>query len=295
MEENLQGARLHTAEHIFARALQDQNLDIHVRKADTYNENDIGKAYIKEIISFEKIKNAEMTVNEKIEQGLIINEETFETLEEAIKQNPKLRFNEERLDGKKEIRVVSIGDYDYSACKHRHVKNTKDIICFAIDRISYLGGETEIEFLAGTDAKEYLLSMKNAVIENAMKYHFIPKELQKHIEKQKETIEELEKEEKEMLYSILDKSNDIIELKNVKLSKFYNEISSIVRKQTNRIIAITNGIQITILKGKDAKINLIELGEKLKKKGFSGSINESAINGKADENIIEELKKEWKA
>ena len=35
-----------------------------------------------------------------------------------------LRFNEDRLDKEKQVRVVTIGQYDFSACKHRHVKQT---------------------------------------------------------------------------------------------------------------------------------------------------------------------------
>lgn len=295
MEETLEGARLHTAEHMFARALQDQGMDIHVRKADTYNEEDVGKAYIREIIPLDKIKNAEIAVNEKILQNMKVREESFDTLEEAMASNPKLRFNEERLEGKTNIRVVVIGDYDFSACKHMHVKNTNEIIAFAVKRVSYLGGETEIEFLAGGNAVEFMINMKNVLLEAAMKNHFLTEELNVYLDKQRESINELEREGKEMLSYLIRTSKEVIELKGVKLSRFYSEISNMVKMEPKRCIALTNGLQLTVLKGKDSEINLAELGEKLRKKGFSGSVNETMINGKADETIISELKNEWKA
>jgi alanyl-tRNA synthetase len=294
MEESFEGARLHTAEHMFARALQEQGLKIHVRKADTYREDNIGKVYIKEIIPFDSIKKAEATVNDKIIDDLMVMEETFKTIDEAKKKIPKLRFNEERLEGRQEIRVVNIGEYDFSACGHLHAKSTKEIISFAVNRVSYLGGETEIEFLAGTRAIEFLLKMKNTVLETAMKHHFIPEELELHAEKQRESINEMESEEKRMLSAMISNSNNIIELKNAKISKFYGELSSITRKHPEKCIALTNGSQIIVLKGKDSAVDIVAIGEKLRRKGFSGSINESTINGKADETIIEELKKEWK-
>lgn len=181
MEENIEGARLHTAEHIFARALQEQGLNIHVRKADTYRSDNIGKAYVKEIIPFEKIIEAEKTVNAKIIESIAVTEENFENLDEAMRKNPKLRFNEDRLDKEKQIRVVTIGQYDFSACKHRHVKQTSEIMMFTVKRISYLGGETEIEFLAGYDALLFLLQIKNEVLKSAMDRHFVPEKISVYI------------------------------------------------------------------------------------------------------------------
>lgn len=295
MEETLEGARLHTAEHIFARALQEIGLNIHVRKADTYRQDNMGKAYLKEIIPFEKVTEAEKVVNSKIMEDLSVTEENFENLEAAIKKNPKLRFNEDRLDKENQIRVITIGQYDFSACKHRHVKNTYDIIAFAVKRISYLGGETEIEFLAGNDALLYLLRVKNQVLEAAIERHFIPEKLSEYIKNENERIIEIEKEEKEILYKLLENSSKPIILRNVKISKFYGELNYFIKTHAERCIAITNGQQITIMKGKNCKVDLLNVGERLKSLGFNGNINESSINGKADEKIEEEINKMWKA
>ncbi len=294
MEEDEQSAMLHTGEHIFARALQEQDLNIHVRKADTFREDGIGKMYIKEIIPFENIKKAERTVNQKILENLGVSEDTFKNIEEAVKNNPKLRFNEERLGNTENIRVVKIGDYDFSACKHRHVKMTSEILSFAVIRVSYLGNETEIEFISGKSAIEFSLKIKNNVIEQAMKNHFIPEKIVDFIESKNSRINELEKEEKEMFSLLIKNSDSIIELKNVKLSKFYVDINAIIRNETHKCIAITNGQQLIVMKGKDSNMDLISIGEKLKEKGFSGSITKDAINGKVDPDLIEELKKTWK-
>lgn len=295
MEENIQGARLHTAEHMFARALQEQGLDIHVRKADTYREDNIGKAYVKEIIPFEKIIEAEKTVNAKIIENLIVTEENFENLDDAMRKNPKLRFNEDRLDKEKNVRVVTIGQYDFSACKHRHVKQTSEIMMFAVKRISYLGGETEIEFIAGNDALLFLLQIKNEVLESAMDRHFVPEKLSEYIKNENERIIEIEREEKEILHRLLESNSQLIVLKDVKISKFYGELNYFIKTHAERCIAITNEQQITIMKGKDCKVDLLKVGEELKTLGFSGSINESSINGKVNEKIVEEIDKLWKA
>ena len=295
MEENIEGARLHTAEHIFARALQEQGLNIHVRKADTYRSDNIGKAYVKEIIPFEKIIEAEKAVNAKIIESIAVTEENFENLDEAMRKNPKLRFNEDRLDKEKQIRVVTIGQYDFSACKHRHVKQTSEIMMFTVKRISYLGGETEIEFLAGYDALLFLLQIKNEVLKSAMDRHFVPEKLSEYIKNENERVIEVEKEEKEMLYRLLENNHNLIILKSVKISKFYGELNYFIKTHSDMCIGITNLQQITIMKGKNCKTDLLKLGEKLKTLNFSGSINESSINGKADEKLVEEIDKLWKA
>ncbi len=295
MEETLEGARLHTAEHLFARALQDQKLDIHVRKADTYNVDNIGKAYIKEIIPFENIKTAEITVNQNISVGLEIKEKNFANISEAVKENPKLRFNADRLDGKQTIRVISIGDYDFSACKHMHVNNTNEIVAFSVTRVSYLGGETEVEFLAGENAIRFMINTKNALLDVAMKNHFIAEKVNEYIDNQIKQISSLEKEEKTMLAYILEMTDDVIELKDIKLSAFYGEINGILRKKPEKSIALTNYKQLIIMKGGNSNKDFITLGDKLKKEGFTGNISETAINGKADEKIIDILKKEWKS
>ncbi len=295
MEENIEGARLHTAEHIFARALQEQGLNIHVRKADTYRSDNIGKAYVKEIIPFEKIIEAEKAVNAKIIESIAVTEENFENLDEAMRKNPKLRFNEDRLDKEKQVRVVTIGQYDFSACKHRHVKQTSEIMMFTVKRISYLGGETEIEFLAGYDALLFLLQIKNEVLKSAMDRHFVPEKISVYIKNENERVIEVEKEEKEMLYRLLENNHNLIILKGVKISKFYGELNYFIKTHSDMCIGITNLQQITIMKGKNCKTDLLKLGEKLKTLNFSGSINESSINGKADEKLVEEIDKLWKA
>ncbi len=294
MEESIEGARLHTAEHVFARALQEQGLNIHVRKADTYRPDNIGKAYVKEIIPFEKIMEAEKAVNAKILENLTITEENFENLEEAMKKNPKLRFNEDRLDKEQQVRVVTIGQYDFSACKHRHVEKTGEITMFAVKRISYLGGETEIEFLAGNDALLFILQIKNEVIKVAMDRHFIPEKLSEYIKNENERIAETEKEEKEMLYRLLENDSGLILLKGVKISKFYGELNYFVKAHPEKCTGITNGQQITVIKGKTCSTNLLEIGEKIKALGFDGSVNESSINGKVNERIIKEIEGLWK-
>jgi alanyl-tRNA synthetase len=295
MEESIEGARLHTAEHIFARALQEQDLNIHVRKADTYREDNVGKMYIKEIIPFEKIVEAEKIVNSKIIENLTVKEENFKNLEDAMKKNPKLRFNEDRLDKEKEVRVVTIGNYDFSACKHLHAKLTSEITMFAVKYVSYLGGETEIDFLAGNDALLFLLRLKNEVLKIAMGRHFAPEKLSDYAKNENERIIEMEREEKEMLYKLLEGSSGLITLKGVKLSKFYGEINYFIKTHAERCVGITNGQQIIIMKGKECRIDLLKAGEKIKALGFNGSINENSINGRVDERTIEEIDKLWKA
>ncbi len=291
MEETKEGSRLHTAEHIFARALQEQDLEIHVRKADTYREDNIGKAYIREIIPLEKIFKAEEVVNEKILENLKITEETFDDLKKAIDKNPKMRFNEERIDENNRVRVISIGDYDFSACKHQHVAETSEITCFAIKRVSYLGGETEVEFLSGINAIKFLLNEKNSILSSAIENHFLPEKIQDYIKNIKEGKENAEKDEKEMLYRLVESNVKIIKLIGVKLSKFYDEINSIIKEYPEKMIILENEEQLLVEKGSKNDYDLLSFGRKLEELGFKGIVNPTIINGRVNERVIKEVEK----
>lgn len=90
--------QLHTAEHLFARSLQNQGIEISVRKVDTEREDGIGEAFIKGIIPLEKLLIAEQAANKAIESSLEVSSENLEDINKAIEKFPNLRFNKEMLE-----------------------------------------------------------------------------------------------------------------------------------------------------------------------------------------------------
>ena len=159
--KNLIGATLHSAEHIFSRSLQNLGLKIEVLKADTFRADGKGFLIVSGKIQMEQLLLAELNVNSVIHKNLDTSIEVFENIKLAESKYPNLRFNEGRLKETKNIRVVKIGNFDVCACKNEHVTNTGEIKAFAIVDISYLRGDTQIEFKTGLDVVTYLIKIND--------------------------------------------------------------------------------------------------------------------------------------
>ena len=106
-------ARAHTAEHAFVGALQNlagQTLSVvkveHRRKNNT--------AFIKTVpkMDLELILQAQENVNQLIKTGRSVMSYTFSSLDEAKKQFPSLRANEERIIGPQQVTVIEIENHD---------------------------------------------------------------------------------------------------------------------------------------------------------------------------------------
>lgn len=103
-------------------------------------------------LGLQAVLDAQADVNALIEQGRKVTEIRFGSMEEAKRAIPGLRANEERITG--EVRVVEIQNHDVAACAMEHAENLHDCDFFLVTRVSKNGGEYEVDFVVGKQAKE---------------------------------------------------------------------------------------------------------------------------------------------
>ncbi len=152
----------HTAEHAFIGALQKiLGQTLRVRKVE--HKKDVNTAFIViPQLDIDSIVKAENMVNALIAEGRPIRTRAYPTLEDAKRQNPGLRANEERITG--EARVVEIESHDVTACAMDHVSNLKECDFFLVTRLSKSGGEYEVDFVVGQQAKETAVSLSTKMM-----------------------------------------------------------------------------------------------------------------------------------
>ncbi len=282
MAENDNGYVLHSAEHMFARSLQNLGINVKVIKADTFRAD--GKAFLllQGKIPSTRLFEAEINVNAVIPQNLKTTIETFDDIDAATKRYPNLRFNEERLKDTKNIRLVKIGDFDVCACKNKHVENTSEIEAFVIIGLSHLGGETEIEFKAGRDAINYLLSNNDDVLELGQQNNFNPKEIKKAYNKLLKDLDQTNQEiEKTFLQLLKNSENKFIEVGDLSLSRFYKTMNNFAKSNPDRSVILMSSSQLIAIKGASNDSDFKAIGERLReKKAFVGDVRSDYINGK---------------
>ena len=154
MDMNTRAA--HTAEHAFIGSLQKiLNKSLTVRKVEHSDSYNI--AFIKSSdldLDFDKIVSAEKEVNRLIVEGRNILHHSFSSLNEAKKEIPDLRANEQRLAYADKITVVEIENHDVAACSMEHVSNLSECILFLITSMSMNGSDYEITFMVGKNAMD---------------------------------------------------------------------------------------------------------------------------------------------
>ncbi len=153
IDENVREAHTvtHTAQHVFSAVLK-----------DGYNLNTIGFHMGKQIttidldgeISQDMLIEVEDRVNKIIRDDLKVKT-YFRTLKEA--QRLPLRKEMKDLEN---VRIVQIGDIDYSGCGGTHVASLKEIQIFkVVDMEKYKGG-LRISFAAGRKAFDYIKELE---------------------------------------------------------------------------------------------------------------------------------------
>jgi alanyl-tRNA synthetase len=148
-------ARAHTAEHAFVGALQNLvGQTLSVMKVEHREMNN--KAFIKTDPKMDLglIMQAQEHVNQLIKTGRKVKSHTFSSLNEAKKQFPSLRANEERIVGSQQITVIEIENHDLAACARNHITNLAECDFFLVTRVSNSSNITEIDFSVGLQARE---------------------------------------------------------------------------------------------------------------------------------------------
>ncbi|MBU2590018.1 MAG: hypothetical protein KKB39_04620, partial [Nanoarchaeota archaeon] len=137
-------SRMHTAEHIFFKALEKELKDLELVKINL-NE-DLSYLFVKaKDLTWDNLIKAEEVANQVIKDSKPIKE--FKIKKSDILKYPELRIKEEKiLDDK--VRVIEIKDYDKSACSGTHCKNTSEVGNLLISKFKSAGnGKFEIVFI----------------------------------------------------------------------------------------------------------------------------------------------------
>ncbi len=271
---------LHTAEHIFARALQNFGVNLHVIKVDT-ESGATGTAFFEEKIDVGTLLQASAEVNNVIRKALSVSERFFDSIEKAKLEFPSLRLNEERLQGKEKLRLVKIGDYDFAMCKHLHVENTSQIIAFALSSVSHPDGKTKIEFLAANDAIDYLSKIGSSAILTSTKYNFPATAIGDKYKAMVSHEEELRKEIASLLSAALDSGARVLYLKEFEIGALYEQARKHILRHTSESISLIGDSQIICLSGESSPLDFRALGDRLSQEGlFSGAAKDHSLNGK---------------
>ncbi len=152
----------HTAEHAFIGSLQKLlGQTLKVRKVEHKGATNIAFIVIPQL-DLDTVLKAENEVNSLIAEGRSILARTFPSLEEAKKQIPNLRANEERIAGG--VRVIEIENHDVAACAMDHADNLQECDFFLVTRLSKSGNEYEVDFAVGRQAKETAVALSSRLL-----------------------------------------------------------------------------------------------------------------------------------
>jgi alanyl-tRNA synthetase len=147
----------HTAEHAFIGSLQKLlGQTLMVRKVEHKGYGNTAFIVIPQL-DLDTVLKAESEVNSLIAEGRKVVAYTFASLEEAKKNVPNLRANEERIAG--EVRVIEIENHDVSACAMDHTDNLQECDFFLVTRVSKSRSEYEVDFAVGKQAKETAIAL----------------------------------------------------------------------------------------------------------------------------------------
>jgi alanyl-tRNA synthetase len=148
-------------------------------------------------LSDKEIQETEKLVNEKIQQNLKI-EKFIENKDKAIKMGATAIFGEKY--GEK-VRVVKCNNFSIELCGGTHVDYTGEIGLFVIkSETSIASGIRRIEALTGKKAVEYILELKNNLIQISQILKTSSDEILNKIQKIAETNKELEKKLQEIKF-----------------------------------------------------------------------------------------------
>jgi alanyl-tRNA synthetase len=152
----------HTAEHAFIGSLQNLlGRTLKVKKVEHKGSSNTAIIEIPEL-SLDTIFKAEMEVNRLITEGRKVISYKFPSLEEARKEIPNLRANEERISG--EVRIVEIENHDIAACTMPHADDLRECDFFLVTRVSKTGNKYEVDFLASHYAKDTSVTLSTKLL-----------------------------------------------------------------------------------------------------------------------------------
>ena len=158
----------HTAEHAFIGSLQKLlGQTLKVRKVEHKDAGASNTAFIQiPQLDLDTVIKAEVEVNSLIALGRGVTTRIFSSLEEAKREIPNLRANEERIIAAMppEVKVVEIENHDLSACTMEHARNLQECDFFLVTRLSKSGDEYQVDFIVGRQAKDTAAALTSKLL-----------------------------------------------------------------------------------------------------------------------------------
>jgi alanyl-tRNA synthetase len=117
-------------------------------------------------LDLDTVIKAEVEVNSLIALGRGVTTRIFSSLEEAKREIPNLRANEERIIAAMppEVKVVEIENHDLSACTMEHARNLQECDFFLVTRLSKSGYEYQVDFIVGRQAKDTAAALTSKLL-----------------------------------------------------------------------------------------------------------------------------------
>lgn len=117
-------------------------------------------------LDLDTVIKAEAEVNSLIAKGRRVTTRIFSSLEEAKREIPELRANEERITAaaSSEVKVVEIENHDVAACAMEHASNLQECEFFLVTRLSKGGSEYEVDFVVGRQAKDTAVALSSKLL-----------------------------------------------------------------------------------------------------------------------------------
>lgn len=136
-----------------------------VRKVEHKSSNNTAFILIPQL-DLDTVIKAEAEVNSLIAKGRRITTRTFSSLEEAKREIPNLRANEERITatGAPKVKVVEIENHDVAACVMEHASNLQECDFFLVTRLSKSRSEYEVDFVVGRQAKDTAVALSSRLL-----------------------------------------------------------------------------------------------------------------------------------
>lgn len=157
----------HTAEHLFVSIIKKRNEDIKI--GELWIDGKHGSVdLLGAALNLDTIFNAEHEVMRIIEQDLLVRSDFVDS--SSIDQS--VRSREGLTEKHAQLRVVSIGELESSACSGIHVTRTGDIGFFKVLDVKTSEKNTRVEFVAGMKAASLVSKVYNMALRRKYSYPF---------------------------------------------------------------------------------------------------------------------------
>jgi alanyl-tRNA synthetase len=180
--------RNHTAEHLFVAFIKQKISDIDV--GELWIDGKHGSVEIVGAeLDFETIFEAESEVMKVIEEDLPVKTSLVDskTIDQSVRSREGLTEKHDQL------RIVSVGDMDSSACSGIHVSRTRDIGFFKVLDVKKGENTTRVEFASGLQTARLVSTLYNEALRRKFTYPYEMEQLGAVLDRAKSAVDDRQK------------------------------------------------------------------------------------------------------